>query len=202
MTWLVSSAPDQWEAMVRTGDLAEAEAVLDRYSAWADAVGQRWARAEAARGRAQLSAGRDAEPHFVAALDLHDGADDPYGRARTELAYGQWLRADRRRAEARDRLQAAVEGFDALGARLWAERAADELRAAGARPVRGAGRRNPVAALTPQELQVARLAAGGASNREIGAQLFLSPRTVGYHLYKIFPKLGIRSRAELAEFGL
>jgi DNA-binding NarL/FixJ family response regulator len=121
-------------------------------------------------------------------------------RARTELLYGEWLRRVRRRSDSREPLRAALGLFDRIGARSWAERARAELRATGqsvamAEP---AGQNQ----LTPQELQVVRLAATGLSNRDIGAQLFISPRTVGYHLYKAFPKLGVAGRHELAALDL
>ncbi|MFY1634174.1 ATP-binding protein [Solwaraspora sp. WMMB335] len=118
-----------------------------------------------------------------------------FERARLELAYGAWLRRRRRAAEARAQLRSAAGTFDALGARAWAERARRELRASGEslrRPADGLDR------LTPQELQIAQLAAAGLSNREIAEQLFVSPRTVTTHLYRIYPKVGVRSRVELA----
>lgn len=200
LTWVIYSAPDQVEVLARTGDTAEAELVLERFSQWAQAVQQPWAIAEAARCRALLVDSAEAGPYFEKALDLYQEADHRYGQARTELLYGEWLRRDLRRAEARSHLRAAIELFDALGASLWLERAANELRATGVPVPYRTQRPDPLAELTPQEIQVVRLAAAGASNREIGAQLFLSPRTVGYHLYKVFPKLGVKSRAELAGF--
>ncbi|MEU6561669.1 helix-turn-helix transcriptional regulator [Nocardia nova] len=120
----------------------------------------------------------------------------PLERARMQLAFGEWLRRQRRVVESRAQLRAARDGFDALGARPWAERARRELRGAG----ETSPRRDPDArdALTPNELGIAQLAAEGLTNREIGQRLFLSHRTVSTHLYRIFPKLGITSRAELA----
>jgi DNA-binding NarL/FixJ family response regulator len=113
------------------------------------------------------------------------------------LAYGAWLRRRRRVAEARAPLRAARDAFDALGAIPWSERARQELRASGetSRP------RTPEVRdqLTPQELQIAQLAAEGLSNREIGHRLYLSHRTVGSHLYRIFPKLGIAARSDLRD---
>jgi DNA-binding CsgD family transcriptional regulator len=106
----------------------------------------------------------------------------------------------RRRAESREPLRGALRVFERIGARSWAERARAELRATGETVVAAA---EPGGAqLTPQELQVVRLAATGLSNRDIGAQLFLSPRTVGYHLYKAYPKLGVAGRHELATLDL
>jgi DNA-binding CsgD family transcriptional regulator len=144
--------------------------------------------------RPLLADDEDAEPLFEAAL----GADLtrwPFVRARLLLAYGAWLRRRRRVAESRAPLRAAREAFDALGAIPWGERTRQELRASGeasGRPAPGAWDR-----LSPQELQIAQLAAAGLSNREIGQQLYLSHRTVGAHLYRVFPKLGITSRTEL-----
>lgn len=144
--------------------------------------------------RAVLAADDEAEARFQDALgpDLNRW---PFQRARLLLAYGAWLRRQRRVAESRMPLRAARDAFDALGARRWGERARQELRAAG----EGSRGRTPSARdqLTPQELQIAQLAAAGQTNREIGQQLYLSHRTVGSHLYRIFPKLGITSRSQL-----
>jgi DNA-binding CsgD family transcriptional regulator len=121
----------------------------------------------------------------------------PWPRARIQLAYGDWLRRRRRLAESREPLRAALATFELIGAAGWARQARTGLRAAGERD----SDTSAVAAeslMTAQEMQIARLAAEGLSNREIGQRLYLSPRTVGSHLYRIFPKLGIRSRAQLA----
>lgn len=144
---------------------------------------------------AVLAAADDAEARFADALQ-RDAPDSTWQRARLRLAHGIWLRRQRRAMEARTSLRMAREGFDALGTRPWSERARQELRATGER----SRRRQPstLDALTPQELHIARLAADGLTNREIGRRLFMSHRTVGSHLYRIFPKLGITSRAELA----
>jgi DNA-binding CsgD family transcriptional regulator len=146
-----------------------------------------------------LVAASDAERHFFAALELGD-ALAPFDRARTELLYGEWLRRQRRRVEARPRLRTALDQFAQLGARPWEARARLELRASG----ETARRRDPSTRdeLTAQELQIARLVAGGKTNPEIAAQLFLSPRTIDYHLRKVFAKLEISSRAELARLPL
>jgi DNA-binding NarL/FixJ family response regulator len=138
--------------------------------------------------------------HFREALRLYDLGQERFERARTELLLGAALRRARRRTEARDALRSALAALDALDARDWAERVRRELRALGDAPA--AAQRAGLATLTPQELQIARLVSGGASNREIAAQLFLSPRTVEYHLYKLYPKLGIGSRTELARLVL
>ena len=119
----------------------------------------------------------------------------PFQRARIQLAYGQWLRRQRRVAESRGALRAARDSFDALGCAPWGEQARSELRASGER----SRRRVPKARdqLTAQGLQIAQLAAEGLSNREIGQRLYLSHRTISTHLYRVFPKLGITSRGEL-----
>lgn len=133
----------------------------------------------------------------TADLGTVDSRTWPYERARGQLRYGQWLRRERRITEAKVQLRSALQAFESLGAAEWAKRAASELRAAGS-----PARTGPAHVLTAQELQVAELAASGLSNREIGARLFLSPRTVGYHLYKLFPKLGIASRSQLRDVAL
>jgi DNA-binding CsgD family transcriptional regulator len=141
----------------------------------------------------------EAEPLFRAALEAPDLGGWPWIRARTELAYGSWLRRQRRVAESRTPLRAARDVFAAMGATSWSRQAAAELRAAGERqPDPDQKRDLPHTLLSPQELQIAGLAAQGLSNREIGEQLFLSHRTIGSHLYRIFPKLGITARAQLA----
>jgi ATP/maltotriose-dependent transcriptional regulator MalT len=121
----------------------------------------------------------------------------PWPRARIQLAYGSWLRRQRRGSESREPLRLALATFELIGATPWAKMAHTELRAAGERrdPPRAG---SPDLLLSVQELQVARLAAEGLSNREIAERMFLSPRTVASHLYRIFPKIGIRSRAQLA----
>jgi DNA-binding CsgD family transcriptional regulator len=144
--------------------------------------------------QARLADDADAEGLYQRALEA-DLRHWPYPRARLQLAYGEWLRRQRRVAESRAPLRAARDVFDALGATAWGERARVELRAAGetshARAV------NTLDELTAQELQIARLASAGLSNREIGQRVYLSHRTVGSHLYRIFPKLGVTSRAQL-----
>ncbi|NIK58499.1 helix-turn-helix transcriptional regulator [Kribbella shirazensis] len=200
---MVLRTPDLVEAAARLGRVDELKDNLEQLSAWAASSGLARARALDARCRALVADDADeADRLYSEALALHDEADRtgqsrPFDRARTQLLYGEWLRRQRRRAEARSPLRAALNTFEQLRAEPWTRRAESELRAAGsARRSTAAG---PATELTPQELQVVRLAREGASNREIGAQLFLSPRTVGYHLQNIFRKLGIRSRVELAQ---
>jgi DNA-binding CsgD family transcriptional regulator len=154
-----------------------------------------------ARCRATLAEdGDEAEALFQEALALHDQDAPPYERARTQLAYGERLRRQRRKLEARAQLRAAHEVFEGLGTALWAERARTELNATG----ETARKRDAstIDDLTPQELRIAQLVAEGASNRDVAAQIFVSPKTVEYHLRKVFMKLGIASRIELARIPL
>jgi len=154
-----------------------------------------------ARCRAQLADdATTAQRHFLEALELH--ADDvaPFERARTELAYGERLRRERRKIDARTRLRSALDTFEGLGAALWAERARGELRATGA-----TARKRDVTTiddLTPQELRIAELVAAGATNRDVATQLFVSTKTIEYHLRKVFQKCGVGSRFELARMPL
>ncbi|MEV6963960.1 LuxR family transcriptional regulator [Hamadaea sp. NPDC051192] len=188
--------PDRVEAAARLGPemYAEAADAKDKFTDWAQAVGRPWALAVAERCAALLS--EDAEPHYERALVLHAEDAHPIEHGRTHLLYGEWLRRRQRRADAAVQLNAAREVFRRIGAGGWQTRADDELRAAGyAEPTPDPA--IPLAMLTSQERQVVRLAATGASNRDIAARLFLSPRTVGFHLYKAYPKLGVSTRAEL-----
>ncbi|GAA0567596.1 AAA family ATPase [Actinomadura livida] len=198
-TACVTAAPDQVEAAVRSGQLQLARTVFARFRTWAEAGGQSWALAVSLRCEALLT---DDEEPYARAVQLHERSTRPFERARTELLYGEWLRRARRRSDARTPLRSAAEIFERLRAAPWLERTRAELRATGE-----SGPAVPTAPdlldrLTPQELQVVRLAASGTSSREIAAQLFLSPRTVEYHLYKAYPKLGISSRKELANLAL
>lgn len=199
-TELLYAYPMHVEAAVRAGSPDLAAGPLARFSAWADAIGQRWATAMAARCAALTAGDADAEPLYRRAIAAHEGDGRRFEQAHTRLLYGEWLRRVQRRADAREQLLAAAVAFARIGATPWRERAEAELRAAGvAQAVVTAD--DPLARLTPQELQVVRLAATGASNKQIGAQLFLSPRTVGYHLYKAFPKLGVTGREELGRYA-
>ncbi|GAA4513311.1 helix-turn-helix transcriptional regulator [Nonomuraea ferruginea] len=195
------SAPDQVEAAVRCAQPERARATFHRFYAWAAQTGRPTPEALAHRCRALLmppgSPDDDRQACFEAALRAHHRDPQPYEQARTELVYGQWLRRTRRKRAARELLEASRERFDQLGARPWARRAAAELRATGdPRHGRAAGH-VPRNLLTAQERQIARLASRGVRNRDIAAQLFLSPRTVGNHLYNVFRKLGITSRRDL-----
>ncbi|WP_327352360.1 LuxR C-terminal-related transcriptional regulator [Streptomyces sp. NBC_01304] len=194
------STPDLVEAAVRVAQPERAAEPLERFEAWAARSRQPWADALVRRCRALLATGEQAETHYTAALELHDPGARPVEYARTALLYGEWLRRGKRKAEARGQLAGALEVFERLGMRPWAERARSELTATGAPRADAAPAATGIAAeLTPQELQIVRLAAQGLSNRDIAAQLFLSHRTVGHHLYKAYPKLGIASRGELAD---
>ena len=193
------AVPDLVEAAVRLREPERAAEPFDYFRRWSARTGQPWTAALVLRCEALLGEDADAEQRFLAALRLHEQQDRPWDRARTALLHGEWLRRGRRKSEARSPLLAAQSAFDQLGAVPWAERARSELGATGAAAPQGRDRSGPLASLTPQESQIVRLAAQGLSNRDIAAQLFLSSRTVGYHLYKAYPKLGVASRGELAE---
>jgi DNA-binding CsgD family transcriptional regulator len=149
-----------------------------------------------AYARAILAEDDIAEGLFAEAL-AGDIARWPFLRARTELAYGSWLRRQRRVADSRVPLRSARDTFDALGTLPWGERARQELRASGETSRRRS--KHAWDELTAQELQIAQMAAAGLSNREIGQQLYLSPRTVSSHLYRLFPKLGVTARGQLRD---
>ncbi|MFJ9559333.1 ATP-binding protein [Streptomyces fuscichromogenes] len=180
-------------AAVRAGRADDARTVVDAVAQ--DLKPDPSPRLEAVlrRATALLTDTDDAEQHFRAAFA--DPATDcwPFEKALAQLDFGEWLRRRRRSTEARPHLNAALECFRRLDARPWTERTTAELRAAGATTAPAGGE------LTPQERQIAELAAQGLTNRDIAARLYLSPRTVGYHLHKVFPKLGITARAQLRD---
>ena len=186
------------EAAIRAGRQEEASQRLDMMRGWVAVAPTKARLALVARCEALLE-DRDPDAAFEEATKRAP-ALSPLDRARTELLYGEWLRRQRRRTDARVHLRAALEAFRQLGALPWEQRAEAELRATG-ETVR---KRDLSAAeqLTPQELQIAGLVTEGLTNKEIAAQLFLSPRTVDYHLRKVFTKLGIASRADLIRAGL
>jgi DNA-binding CsgD family transcriptional regulator len=190
------TSPFYVEAASQSGDRVRARQVADVYGQWARATGYAGWLALSARCEGLLADGPAAEEHFREALRLHAAAAVDFERARTELILGTSLRRQRRPGAAREHLYEALETFTSFGARLWVERTQAELRAAG-EAVRPA---SAVSAdqLTAQQLQIARCVAHGATNREVAAQLYLSPRTVDHHLRNIYTKLGIRSRVELA----
>jgi DNA-binding CsgD family transcriptional regulator len=225
---VVQLRPDLIEAYVRAGRREEAEAQLAlleadtaegraaRRAAAAEAagnvralradslsalpvvgVGPRWVRAAAERCRGLLAPDGEFRAVFEGALARHDELPMPFENARTQLALGERLRRAKQRAEAREPLTAALDEFERLGAKPWAERARTELRATGGA---AGGRRAPAAAdqLTPHELQIAVLVSQGMTNREAAAALFLSPKTIEYHLGQIYRKLDVRGRAQLA----
>jgi DNA-binding CsgD family transcriptional regulator len=185
------------EAAARADALEGMELYVARFERWAQWDRRTLTQVVAHRCRALISEGEEAEPHHQAALAT-DGLEGlPQELARTELLYGVWLRRARRWADARGHRRAALALFERLDASSWAERARGELRASGETARRrDASTREQ---LTPQELQVARLAGQGLSNLEIAEQLFVSPHTVRYHLPKVYTKLGITTRADLRQ---
>lgn len=190
--WLV-------EAAVRADDREQAVAALAGFDLWASSTGDPVRRALSARCHALLAprGSAEAEEHFQQALALHLAGEADFEQARTELLYGQELRRARRPRDAREHLHRALETFLQLDAPAWADQARAELRAAGEAVDAPAVRAADV--LTAQQLQIARLVCDGATNREVAAQLFLSPRTVDHHMRNIFARLNIRSRIELAK---
>jgi DNA-binding CsgD family transcriptional regulator len=184
------------EAAVRSAVPERAAGAVQRLSGIARACGTDWALGAEARSRALVSDGAAAESLYREAIDRFGRTRLRVDLARAHLVYGEWLRRQRRRRDARDQLGRAYEIFDSVGAAAFAERARIELRATG-----GQARKRAVetpGTLTAQEALIARLAGEGASNPEIAAQLFISPATVAYHLRKVFTKLSISSRNQLA----
>ncbi|WP_218924698.1 LuxR family transcriptional regulator, partial [Streptomyces sp. or20] len=191
------------EAAVLGGRLPEEarelQAAVDEFASWAARTADPGAPAQLARCRALLAPADEADARYAEALAHHGRAGGDFERARTQLLYGQWLRRRRRTREARGPLRDALVAFQRCSARAWADRAAGELRAAGEPAgVRREAADGPLAALTPQQLRIARCVADGATNREVALRLSLSPRTVDHHLRNVFAALGIRSRTELA----
>jgi len=187
--------PELIEAAVRTGRTEAAREALERLSAMTAIEGSDWAKGLEARSRALLSAGRDADHWYAEAVERLGRTPLRPELARARLLYGEWLRRENRRIDARHQLHAAYELFTAIGAEAFAERARRELLATGEKV-----RKREVdtyGQLTPQEEYIVRLARDGRTNREIAAELFLSTRTVEWHLREVFAKLGITSRREL-----
>lgn len=185
------------EASVRTGRMVQARAAFPLVEETTSAAGTDWALGIEARMRALIDEGDEAEDDYEEAIERLGRTSIRVQLARTHLLYGEWLRRRGRRGDAREQLHTAHEFFKDFGMAGFAERARLELEATGG----SARRRTPttVDELTPQETQVARLAAEGVTNREIGTRLFISSSTVEYHLRKAFRKLGVRSRTQLAD---
>lgn len=192
---VVPFEPDLIESQWRSEQPREAEAALAVLERRAERSRSSWARAAALRCRGMLAPPGEIDEWFQRALAEHTRTPTPFDRARTELCYGERLRRERHRADARPHLRAALDVFEQLDAAPWAERARRELGATAEAPHRAEAELD---LLTPQELAVAELVAGGATNREAAESLFVSPRTVEAHLRHIYRKLGLRSRAQLA----
>ncbi len=192
----LSPGPELVEVLLRLGRPERAAEVAARYRDRALAKGQPWAMARAARIAGMLATDALIDAPFEHALALHARTPDAFEEARTRLAYGSRLRRARRRTQARGQLRDALAGFERLGAAPWAQTAVTELRATG----EIARRRDPstVQELTPQELRIALMLTEGRTTRQVAAALFLSPKTVEYHLRHVYAKLGIASREELA----
>jgi DNA-binding CsgD family transcriptional regulator len=185
------------EAHVRAGSGEKAAAELERLEALVTDAHPPVQQAQLERSRALVSADHDeAATHFERALEHHAASRTPFEHARTQLAYGERLRRRKARTEAREQLRVALDTFERLGARPWAERARAELRTGGG--ASGAKSMPLSEVLTPHELQVAMIVARGATNKEVAAQLFVSPKTVEHRLGNIYKKLEVRSRTELA----
>ncbi len=193
---LLGAAPERIEALARTGQTHEANAALADFERHAAHTQSSWGQAAAARCRGLTASPETAEEYFEEALRWHDQVPLPFERARTELSYGECLRRAKQRANARPHLRRALETFQHLRANPWIDRAERELAATGQTARR---RRDPSTAekLTPQELRVALAVAQGASNRDVATALFLSPKTIEFHLGSVYRKLSIRSRTEL-----
>jgi DNA-binding CsgD family transcriptional regulator len=193
-TYLV---PELAEAASKTADRAQLEFAVEWLSERTRVISSGWASGIETRVRALLSEGEVAESLYGQSIQHLSGTRARLELGRTHLLYGEWLRRERRRLDAREHLRTAVEAFTSIGAEAFARRAERELLAAGER----AGNRtvDTLGQLTPQESQIARLAANGNTNRDIAAQLFISPSTVEYHLRKAFRKLGVKSRTQLAQ---
>ena len=183
------------EAAVRSDQPDRAAAAADQLSSIAVAAGSDWARGAAARSRALVASGRAADELYREAVELLSRTRMAAHLARARLSYGEWLRREHRRVEARRQLRPALEAFESMGARAFADRARRELLATGEKVRKRS--ESSRAGLTPQEEEIAQLAREGRTNPEIGAQLFIGSRTVEWHLHKVFAKLGINSRREL-----
>jgi DNA-binding CsgD family transcriptional regulator len=193
----LSPAPELVEVCLRLGRFEQAAQAAAEFERDADAKAQPWALARAERCRGLLAAESESDRHFGTALATHARTPDSFEAGRTHLAYGARLRRERQRIRAREQLRAAIDAFDRLGADPWSEMARAELAATG----ESARRRDTatLSQLTPQELQIALSLARGRTTRETAAALFLSPKTIEYHLRNIYRKLSIGSRSELKQ---
>lgn len=192
----LAPGPDRVEVLLRLGHADHARQVAADYQLRAERKGQPWALARAARAAGLVGPDDELDHWFPTALARHGQTPDRFETARTHLSYGVRLRRARRRVDARPELQAALDLFDDLGAAPWAQLAAEELTATGTAARRRQSR--DVDLLTPRELQIALLLADGRTTRETAAALFMSPKTVEYHLRHVYTKLGIDSRSALA----
>jgi len=183
------------ESATRTENTDLAHRALARLGEHTENSDSDWALGLLARARAQVSPAERAEPLYREAITRLGRTRLGPELARTRLLYGEWLRRNNRRVDARFELRAAHDLMVTIGMEAFAERARSELLATGERVRKRSA--ETLEGLTPQELQIARLARDGLSNPTIGARLFLSPRTVEWHLRKVFTKLGIRSRQDL-----
>jgi DNA-binding CsgD family transcriptional regulator len=190
-----AALPELVEGATRSCKLEVASAALLRLEDRALAAGTDWALGVLARSRALMSEGEDADAFYREAIDRLERTRIRVELARARLLYGEWLRREGRRVDARDQLRAAHEMFSRFGAEAFAERARRELLATGETVRKRTEETREV--LTPQEAQIARMASDRQTNPEIGATLFISPRTVEYHLRNVFTKLDISSRKEL-----
>jgi DNA-binding CsgD family transcriptional regulator len=194
---VTSALPELVEAAVRMGERQLAVDAVRRLSERTRASGTHWALGTLARARALVEEGDTAEDLYREAVEHLRRCRAAPQLARAHLVYGEWLRRERRRREAREQLRTARDMFIFMGAQAFAERARMELAATGEHAARRAAEAS-ADLLTPQEARIAKVVADGASNAEVAAQLFISPRTVEYHLHKVFRKLGVSSRTQLA----
>ncbi len=197
---ILLSIVDRADAAAKTGRREAASFAAETAHEWGSASGVPIAEAVALHCRAAAAQPTEAAAIYEAALDRHADIEYPFERARTELALGELLRRQRRRDDSRAHLRKALGRFETIGAEAWAQQARDELRATG----QSARRRDPSTLddLTPRELQVGQLVAKGLTSREVAERLFLSPRTIDFHLRNLFRKLGLTTRTQLAQIDL
>ena len=186
---------EQIEASVRSGEIGMAAKTLDRLSEPMRRAGTDWALGVEARCRALVAAPQEAETYYQEAIERFGRRPVRLHLARAPLVYGEWLRREGRRSDARRQLRTTLDLFDSMSAPNFAERARTELAATGERAPKAAP--PSTLNLTPQEAQVARLASEGLSNQDIAVRLFLNAHTVDFHLRKVYRKFGITSRAQL-----